>query len=209
MPVQLLDIILVVLMAISGLLALMRGFTREVLSLLAWVVAAAAAWWAIQMPPLIEFAQQFIQQEKVATVVTGAAAFLVVLLVMSVISVKIGDWVLESAVGPFDRTLGGIYGLLRGLVLVTIAFLFYIWLVPINDRSEWVEAAKLKPLVIGTAEFLVGFMPGDIADTLGEKLAESRAWSAEGKEDAAAPEYGKGDRARLENLMREGTRQQP
>ncbi len=195
---QLLDIILVVLMLVSGLLALMRGFTREVLSLFAWVVAAAAAWFAVQMPPLIEFTQGFIAQEKLAIIVTGAAAFLLVLLIMSVISVKIGDWVLDSAVGPFDRTLGGFYGVLRGLVLVTIAYLFYIWMVPVEKRAEWVEQARLKPLVEGTAEVLIGFMPADIGEVLADKLAAGRRQGEAG--DMAAPIDG-GDRRRLDNML--------
>ena len=47
MPLTILDFILIAIMLISGLLALMRGFTREVLSLLAWGVAAVAAYFAI------------------------------------------------------------------------------------------------------------------------------------------------------------------
>ncbi len=193
---QLLDIILVVLMLVSGLLALMRGFTREILSLFAWVVAGAAAWWAVQLPPLVEFAQGFIANQKLAVVVTGAAAFLLVLLVMSVISVKIGDWVLDSAVGPFDRTLGGFYGVLRGLVLVTIAYLFYIWMVPENRRAEWIEKASLKPLITGTAEVLIGFMPADIGEVLTQKLAAGSGQNQEGR----AADIGADDKQRLENL---------
>lgn len=192
---QLLDVILVVLMLVSGLLALMRGFTREILSLFAWVVAGAAAWWAVQIPPLIEFTQQFIAQQKLAVIVTGAAAFLLVLLIMSVISVKIGDWVLDSAVGPFDRTLGGFYGVARGLVLVTIAYLFYIYNAPVEKRFDWIEKARLKPLVVGTAEVLIGFMPQDIGEVLARKLAAA----PDAEEDAAF--IGKGDKRRLDNLI--------
>ena len=46
MSLHLLDFILLGIMLISGLLALMRGFTREVLSLVAWGAAAVAAYFA-------------------------------------------------------------------------------------------------------------------------------------------------------------------
>ena len=52
MPFQLLDLILIGIMIISGLLALMRGFTREVLSLLAWGIAGIAALGAVLSPQL-------------------------------------------------------------------------------------------------------------------------------------------------------------
>ena len=48
MPFQVLDLILLGIMLISGLLALMRGFTREVLSLISWGLAAVAAYFAFQ-----------------------------------------------------------------------------------------------------------------------------------------------------------------
>jgi len=192
---QLLDLILVVIMLVSGLLALMRGFTREVLSLFAWVVAAAAAWWAVQMPALVDFSRGFIANDKLAVIVTGAAVFLLVLLIMSVISVKIGDWVLDSAVGPFDRTLGGIFGLLRGLVLVSIAYMFYVWLVPEDRRAEWIEKARLQPLVSGTARVITDFIPPDMMQVMREKLG------AENSEDAGGTSIGRGDRTRLDNLL--------
>ena len=207
MPVQLLDLVLIIVMAMSGLLGLVRGFTREVLSLLAWVVAIAAGLWAIQFPQLVDFAMQYVGSEKVALVLAGFGVFFIVIVVMSVISVKIGDWVLDTSIGAVDRTLGGIYGVLRGLVLITIAFLFYIWLVDIRDRTEHVEAARLKPLVIATGELLVSFMPSAISEVLSEKLEESRNWDPE----AAAPAGGGGkveqsDKMRLENLIRGGKR---
>ena len=198
---QLLDLILVVIMLVSGLLALMRGFTREVLSLFAWVVAAAAAWWAVQMPALVEIARGFIANDKLAIIVTGAAVFLLVLLVMSVISVKIGDWVLDSAVGPFDRTLGGIFGVLRGLVLVSIAYMFYVWLVPEDRRAEWIEKARLQPLVNGTARVITDFIPPDMMQVMREKLGAEAEQPGDGTGAAA---IGRGDRTRLDNLLGSG-----
>ena len=195
---QLLDLILIVLMLISGLLALMRGFTREILSLFAWIIAAFAAWYATQMPPLVDLAHQFIAQKQLAIIVTGAAAFLLVLLVMSVITVKIGDWVLDSAIGSFDRTLGGFYGLLRGLVLVTIAYMAYIAFVPPEKRADWIEKAKLKPLIVKTANVIVDFLPEHNARLLREQLRPSAI------EDDRAGTIDRADRQRLDTIINGG-----
>ena len=89
MPFQLLDLILIGIMIISGLLALMRGFTREVLSLVAWGVAALAALGSILSPELLGIAQQYLQPEIVAKIALAGGVFLIVLIIMSLISVRI------------------------------------------------------------------------------------------------------------------------
>lgn len=165
MPFQLLDIILAGIMIISGLLALMRGFTREVLSLIAWGAAAVAAYFAIKTPELVAFAGKYLQPEIVAKIAVGGGIFLVVLIIVSLISVKLSDVVVDSAAGAFDRTLGFFYGLARGLVLVVIAFLFYDWLIP--DRKEpWVQNARTLPFIEAVAEVIKDYLPADIAETL-------------------------------------------
>ena len=50
--------------------------------------------------------------------------------------------VLDSRVGALDRTLGFLFGLARGLVIVVVAFLFFAWLVPDRSQPEWVKNAK-------------------------------------------------------------------
>ncbi len=198
MPFQLLDVALAAIMIVSGLLALMRGFTREVLSLLAWAAAGGAAWWAINRPELVDIARQYVAQDKIAVIATGGVVFLVVLIVVSLISVRLGDLVLDSAAGGFDRTLGLIYGLARGLLLVVIAYMFYVWLVPADKHEDWVRKARSLPLLQAVARTITDFMPPDIARNIADNLEKSRqAASAPGK----APKYDRGDKTRLDNLI--------
>ncbi len=51
--------------------------------------------------------------------------FLLTLLVVSIITVRISDMILDSRVGALDRTLGFLFGLGRGLIIVVVAFLFF------------------------------------------------------------------------------------
>ncbi|WP_119269209.1 CvpA family protein [Taklimakanibacter deserti] len=166
MPFQLLDLILAGIMIISGLLALMRGFTREVLSLIAWGAAAVAAYFAIHSRELVGMAGQYLQPEIVAKIAVGGAVFLVVLIVVSLISVKLSDVVVDSAAGAFDRTLGFFYGLGRGLVLVVIAYLFYGWLIPIDRQEDWVKNARSLPIIQSVGSVILDLVPPDIAETL-------------------------------------------
>jgi membrane protein required for colicin V production len=166
MPFQLLDLILAGIMIISGLLALMRGFTREVLSLIAWGAAAVAAYFAIHSRELVGFASQYLQPEIVAKIAVGGSVFLVVLIVVSLVSVKLSDVVVDSAAGAFDRTLGFFYGLARGLVLVVIAYLFYGWLIPFDRQEEWVKSARSLPVIQSVGAVILDLVPPDIAETL-------------------------------------------
>jgi membrane protein required for colicin V production len=166
MPFQLLDLILIGIMLISALLAMMRGFTREVLSLLAWGAAAVAAFFAIRSETLVNLAKQYLEPEIVAKIAVAGGVFLVVLVIVSLISVKIADFVLDSAAGAFDRSLGFVYGLARGLVLVAIAYLFYGWLMPVERQEDWVKNAQTLPYIKSTGELILSFVPPDIAETL-------------------------------------------
>ncbi|NNE24443.1 MAG: CvpA family protein [Rhizobiales bacterium] len=166
MQLQILDFILGGIMLISGLLAMMRGFTREVLSLVAWGAAALAAFFAVYTPELVELAQPYTQNELLSKIAVGAVAFLIVLIIMSMISVKLADLVLDSAAGGFDRTLGFGYGLARGMLLVVIAYLFYIWLIPPDKIEEWVRKAQSRPAIEKVGDLVISFLPAEISETL-------------------------------------------
>jgi membrane protein required for colicin V production len=209
MPFQLLDFILAGIMLVSGVLALTRGFTREVLSLIAWGTAAVAAYFAIQQQALLDLVLPYVDKPILAQIAVGAVAFIIVLIIVSIISVKISDRVVDSAAGAFDRTLGFLYGLARGLVLVSVAYLFYGWLQPPENQEDWIRNAQSLPVVRGVSEFLVGLMPPDIAETLSKTALTNPEGNVLGG-TAPAPEagYSNGQNQSLENLV-EGQAQQP
>lgn len=165
---QILDFILFGIMLVSGLLALARGFTRELLSLVAWGLAAAAAWYAIKQKALLDIVLPHVDPTKpvIAQIIVGAAAFILVLVIVSVIGVKISDRVVDSSAGAFDRTLGFLYGLARGLVLVSICYLFYGWLLPVEKQEDWVRNAVSMPAIRWVSNTMMAYMPPDIAETL-------------------------------------------
>ena len=205
MPFQVLDLILLGIMLISGLLALMRGFTREVLSLISWGLAAVAAWFAFQNKPGFDLIMPYVNNDKIAQAIIAAVAFLIVLIIVSIISVKISDSVVESSVGAFDRTLGFIYGIGRGLVLVAIAYMFYSWANPPEKHEEWIRNAQTLPVIQTVSNLLISVMPPDVANTL------SNAALPTNPEVPIAPEQGgvsNGQQQGLDNLI-DGTTTNP
>jgi membrane protein required for colicin V production len=168
MPVTLLDILLLVVMLISGLLAMIRGFMREILSIGAWIVAALVTLYGYARA--LPIAQGYFNSNMVAAAVTIGSIFLLTLLIVSVITVRISDMILDSRVGALDRTLGFLFGLGRGLIIVVVAFLFFAWLVPDRSQPEWVRGAKSKVVLQSTGQWLISMLPDDPEKTILQKF---------------------------------------
>lgn len=164
MPISWLDVLLVAIMLLSGFLAMLRGLTREVLSILAWAVAAIAT---LYVYPMYQAqARTYIEPPVLADGVLAGGTFLIVLIVVSLITVKLSDKVLDSRVGALDRSMGFIFGLARGLILVVIAYLFFSWLVPEENQPPWIREARSLPVLKSTGEMIVSLLPEDPASHL-------------------------------------------
>ena len=183
-----LDIFLIVVMLISGLLAMVRGFMREILSIASW--AAAALVTVYFYPKLLPVAKSYFNNDIVAAVSVVAGCFLGTLLIVSIVTIKISDMVLDSRVGALDRTLGFLFGLGRGLVIVVVAFLFFAWLVPDRSQPEWVKNAKSRVVLQGTGQWLMSMLPEDPESTILKRLKRP-------KPEDENPENPQGDRSDL------------
>jgi membrane protein required for colicin V production len=159
MPITLLDMILIGVMLISAILAMIRGFMREILSIAAWVLAALATLYSYSK--LLPYAKSYVNNDIVATAGVVAGTFLLTLLVVSVITVRFSDMVLDSRVGALDRTLGFLFGLARGLIIVVVAYLFFDWLVQTKMQPTWVASAKSKVVLDKVGESLKSMLPDD------------------------------------------------
>src|SRR5213083_3408635 len=172
MPITLLDMILIGVMLISALLAMIRGFMREVLSIAAWVIAAVATLYAYSK--LLPYAKNYFNNDIIAAAAVIGGTFLLTLLVVSVITVRFSDMVLDSRVGALDRTMGFLFGLARGLVIVVVAFLFFAWLVPDRSQPEWVKNAKSRVVLQGTGQWLMSMLPDDPESTILRRLKRNK-----------------------------------
>jgi len=152
------------LMLVSGLLALTRGFTREITSLVAWGAAAAAAVAAAFTPDFVAQAQVYIPEEWLARAAVGGGVFLIVLIILSLISIRFTDWLLDSSPGAFDRTLGFFYGLARGLALIVILYSFYIFFIPQKSHFAGIREARSLLSVESIALKMYEFFPAQFAE---------------------------------------------
>ncbi|WP_075995990.1 CvpA family protein [Salaquimonas pukyongi] len=169
--ITLFDGVLIGLMLISGLLAMIRGFSREVLSVASWVVAALAALYFYKSlsPFAYNYTQSISDSQTIADIAAAAGIFVVALIVVSVITMKIADFIVDSKIGPLDRTLGFVFGAVRGALLVVVGLLFFNWLVPENQPG-WVANAKSKPMLESIGEGLVELLPDDPEKSIIDRL---------------------------------------
>ncbi|MDX3973151.1 CvpA family protein [Shinella sp.] len=182
MPITILDGIVIGVALFSAVLAMVRGFSREVLSVASWVGAAAAAYFLY--PVLLPYAKDYTTSDTVAMVGSAAAVFLVALIVISFITMRIADFIIDSRIGALDRTLGFLFGAARGILLVVVAMLFFNWLVAPQQQPGWVTTAKSKPLLDNLGSRLVALLPEDadatILDRLRGKPVEGQPTEGEG-----------------------------
>ncbi len=178
------DLIIIAILALSALLAFMRGFVREVLSIGAWVGAALATIYGF--PIAQPFARKYIEVALFADIAAGVAIFVVALIVLTVLSHALSRNVRSSALGAVDRSLGLLFGLVRGAVLVCLAYLVMAWAIPQEDRPVWVAEARTLPLVQQGAGLLLKILPesalkqgedavGSAADGIGQAIDTGKA----------------------------------
>jgi membrane protein required for colicin V production len=161
-----LDLGLIVVVLISAFLAMMRGFTREVLAIASWVGAGVAAYYL--HPFVLPYVKPYVTKEAVAVALAAAAVFLVALILVSVITLRISDAILDSKVGALDRSLGFVFGAARGLLLCIIGFAFFDWLVPAQTQPQWIKDARMRPFLLASEEHLLALLPDDPEKLLGK-----------------------------------------
>ena len=202
-----LDLGLIVVVLISALLSMLRGFTREVLAIASWAAAAAAAY--VFHPMLLPAVKQYISNDKGALAAAAASIFLVTLVIVSVVTVKISDLILDSRIGALDRSLGFLFGAGRGFLLCAIGFIFFAFLVPEKSYPTWVQNSKTRSWLEATGASLEALLPENLDQSLSKILkkdpkagADEPPAEPDDKAPAAAPppvRPGQRSQARPEN----------
>lgn len=152
------DVIVLVVIGLSALIAFSNGFVNVVLWILSWVGAVVAT---VYFFPLARpVAERYIAEPLIANVVTAVAIFIVALIVCAVLNQIISRAVRGSAIGALDRSLGLLLGLIIGAVIVCGAYMLMVWAIPDErDRPQSVAEAKTLPMVQKGAELLRAMVP--------------------------------------------------
>ncbi len=176
LPVNIVDIAVGVVLLLSALLAYARGFVHEVLSVGGWIGAIFAT--IHGYPYLRPYAHELISIEIVADLSAGIGLFVVTLLILSLLTRVIAKGVQSSALNALDRSLGFLFGVLRGAVLISLAYIGVEWMVPPDEQPEWMTTARSMPLIQEGAAFMITLVPEDTreqgAESAGEAAEQTR-----------------------------------
>lgn len=167
-PLTYLDLAVIAIAALSGLLALYRGLTRELLAILSWIIAGLAVLYFLlnhrKFAEEIAIQMGFNPAESstglyLAQGVVGLLIFVIVLILVHLITMRISDTILDSQVGMIDRILGFLFGLARGFIIVVIPYMLALQFLP-DLETEWeaLRESKTRPYITSTGEALKGFL---------------------------------------------------
>lgn len=160
MPITIFDGIVIGVTLFSAVLAMVRGFSREVLSIASWVGSVAAAYYLY--PLLLPYVQSYTTDDRIAIAASAGIIFILALILISFITSRIADFIIDSRIGALDRTLGFLFGAARGILLLVVAVAFWNWLVDVRSQPDWVREAKSKPFLDTMVGRLEAVLPEDI-----------------------------------------------
>lgn len=173
------DGVVALIIVLSALLAYSRGLVREALAIAGWIAAGILAFiFAPQLEPIVKeipVVGEFIADNcELSMIAAFAAVFAVALIVASLIAPLFSSLVQRSALGGIDQGLGFIFGVARGVLLITIAYFVYETVITsqniqiIDDsRSARVFARLTESVQSGNPEQALGWITDKYEDLVG------------------------------------------
>ena len=139
------DWLIAIIIVISALISLKRGFFKEVLSLLTWVAAIFVAW--TFGGALSERLTDYIATPSIRVMTACALLFVATLLVGALINRIIAELVQATGLSGTDRLLGMVFGALRGCLVVTVV-LGVLTLAPLEQDPAWKQSLLLPHFLL-------------------------------------------------------------
>lgn len=183
------DIGVAVVLLLSGLFALRRGLVGEIMSLGTWIIATVFtfAFFPIARPLM----EGKIENELLADASTGLGLFCLALIVL----IPIGNMFNESFKGPtfssIDRSLGFVFGLVRGFIIICLAFMALIYIFPEGEDDNgkstqpmWLSEARTKPALNYGVKLIKSIVPEDPEEQVANALDKTRDQASEAEEKA-------------------------
>ena len=153
------DIAVLGFLALSGLLAFGRGLVREVLGLAAWTGAGAVAF--AELPVMRPYVSTWLHSPEWIDPVSFIILFLVAVVIFSIAAKIVSRLVHATGLGGIDRTLGLLFGLARGAVVVVIAYIIAQMVFPIDRWPDAVLDARVLQPTYQAASWLCAQLPED------------------------------------------------
>ncbi|ONM43318.1 colicin V production CvpA [Halopseudomonas pachastrellae] len=139
------DWAIVAIIVVSALISLTRGFVKEALSLLTWVIAGLVAW--LFGGALAELLAPYIETPSLRVIAACSILFVMTLLLGGLINYLIGQLVIATGLSGTDRFLGMVFGAARGALLVVVA-VGLLSLAPVEADTWWRESVVIPHFLL-------------------------------------------------------------
>ncbi len=158
------DAIVIFVLLASTWLAYLRGFVREALTLVGWVVALfVAARFAYLLVPIIEdapFIKDYLQDScELLTVLSFAIIFIIMLVIMAILTPLFSGFVQNTGLTLIDKALGGVFGFVRGALMVLLVFIIYDTFIQPSSPLKMIDESRSYAMFMSPKENLRDNLP--------------------------------------------------
>lgn len=152
------DLIILVIILVSGFFAFFRGFSLELLSITGWVISFLGSY--LYGNNLTNIANKYINNILISTTLSYVVIFVIIFSIFTFLTRKFSFFIKESYLGILDKSLGFIFGLLRGYVLVGLSFFAFDYFYQ-GKRIDFIEKSKIIPVIKITNNSILRLMKID------------------------------------------------
>ena len=157
------DLVIIGIIVLSALISLIRGFVKESISLVTWVVAGLLA--LRYYGPMADLLEPFINSVTLREWIGGGILFVATLIVGAIVNFIVSQLVSKTGLSGTDKTLGVIFGGARGVLIVTMVVLLA-GLTPMPEASWWQDSVMIE-FFQQLAEWVKGVIPADAVGKFG------------------------------------------
>lgn len=155
------DYLILAIIVISTLISLLRGFMREIVSLVTWVIGF---WVALRFARQLGDVFSIIHNPSVRVVIGFAILFIVILILGAAINFLIGRIMEKTGAGAADRILGMLFGMVRGIVIVAV-LVIVAGFTTLPQNSGWHDS-RFVPYAESVAGWMRAVLPAQVADEM-------------------------------------------
>tara|TARA_A100001015_G_scaffold318459_1_gene438415 strand:+ start:529 stop:1179 length:651 start_codon:yes stop_codon:yes gene_type:complete len=152
---QIFDLSILVFILLSAFFAFLRGFSQELFSLLSWIGSFIGSYLFGSL--LISSVNKIFNNILISSIVSYLTLFIILLFLLSFITKKFSNTVKQSDVGMIDRTLGFLFGVLRGYVIVSFC-LFSLNYFYDSKKIKWIQDSKINFVVLVSNNKFIDFL---------------------------------------------------
>lgn len=138
------DIIILIIILVSGFFAFFRGFSLELLSITGWVISFLGSY--LYGNNLINIANKYIDNILISSILSYIVIFIVIFSIFTFLTRKFSFFIKESYLGILDKSLGFIFGLLRGYILIGLSFFAFDYFYQ-GESIDFIEQSKIVPVI--------------------------------------------------------------